>query len=786
MSESIGARLPRADAVAKVVGSARYAEDLPLGPGMLHAALLTSPHPHARIVRIDTREAEALRGVRVVVTGDDCPRPGGFMIKDRWAYAQGIVRYFGEAVAGVAADTLEIAREAVKRIHVEYALLPPVLDPEEAMEPGVTLLHPDLPAYDHVPGVVPYGASNVAYHGRLRKGDAASAVAEADLVLEETYRMPRVHHVPLENHTAAALYDWDGQLTIWSSAQGPHQRQVYFADMLEMPAQRVRVITPYVGGGFGGKSNTSVELFVVPLALKARGRSVRLVLTREEEFLLSFTRMSMVAHLRMGARRDGRILALESRYSFAAGAWADNGIGMADNARNGVSGAYEIPNVRADCYCVYTNHPGGGSYRGYGMPEVTWAIESHVDELARRLGLDPLYVRRLNGLREGSELPTGGRMHPTGLSECLDRVADALGWGAPLSEPAYPRRRGRGVAAVLKGPHGPHNLAAAASVKFNADGSADVLCGAIEMGQGTTTALAQIAAAELGLPVAMVRVQPVTDTAYSPYDWKSVGSRTTWMVGNAVAGAARDARRQCLEAVAILLGCTPDELAIRDEHVWRGDERCIPLARAYATGITDARGGSATGPIVGRGKFAAEGLEPQDPETGYSPKVKPYYTLGAQGVDLEVDLETGQITLLRVAAAFDVGRAINPDQVEGQITGGTAQGLSTAIFEDMVFPDGRLRNGSLVDYKIMTAPDSPVEWAVSYVEVPQDDGPFGARGVAEPPIVGAAPAVGNALRDALGIRFTELPLSPERIALTLAEGEPTIPGQTEALALAHG
>jgi CO/xanthine dehydrogenase Mo-binding subunit len=506
---------------------------------------------------------------------------------------------------------------------------------------------------------------------------------------------------------------------------------------------------------------------------------VRLVLSREEEFLLSFTRMHMVAHLRLGARADGRLLGLEAQYYFAAGAWADNGIGMADNARNGVTGAYVIPHVQADCYCVYTNHPGGGSYRGYGMPEVHWALESHLDELALRLGLDPYAVRRLNGLQTGSELPTGGRLHASGLHACLEQVADALDWGAPLPPVAHPKRRGRGLAAVLKGPHGPTNLAAAATIKFNADGSADVVCGAVEMGQGATTALAQIAAAELGLPVELVRVQPVTDTAYSPYDWKSVGSRTTWMVGNAVAAAARDARDQALAVAAAQLECAPGDLTVEDAQVCLDGIPRLPLRQVLVTGLTDAGGGTTSGPIVGRGSFAAEGLERQDPETGYSPKVKPYYTLGAQGVDLEVDVETGHVRLLRVAAAFDVGRAINPDQVEGQITGGTAQGLSTALFEEMVFPDGCLANGNLVDYKIMTAPDSPREWAVSYVEVPQADGPFGARGIAEPPIVGAAPAVGNALRQALGVRFTDLPLSPERIALKLAGGGPEDPAPAD-------
>lgn len=711
-----------------------------------------------------------LPGVRAVVTGKDTPRAGGFQIKDRWPFAQDRVRYVGEPVAGVAADSLEIAVEAASRIRVEYEPMPAVFDPEEAARSTTpVLVHPDVTDYQHAPDLLPYGASNVVYHGKIRKGDVVQAFKTADIVLEQSYRMPPVNHVALEVHSAAALFDRDGQLTIWSSGQGPHQRQIYFSNLLGMPAQRVRVITPYVGGGFGGKSNTSVELFVVPLALKARGRPVRLVLTREEEFLLTFTRMAMVAHLKLGARRDGRLLALSASYYFGCGAWADNGIGMADNARNGVSGAYAIPAVEADCYCVYTNNPGAGSFRGYGMPEVHWALESQVDELARRLGLDPLHVRRINGMTEGSELPTGGRMHASGLLECLDRVADSLAWGIPLEPSSASHRRGRGIAAVLKGPHGPTNLAAAASMKVNADGSIDVLCGAVEMGQGTTTALAQIAAAELSVPLEQVRIQPIADTAYSPYDWKSVGSRTTWLVGNAIVSAARDLREQALRIAAQRLECSPADLTIDEGQVCLEGIPRMSLREVLITGITDAGGGTLSGPLIGRGSCVARGLERQDPATGMSPKVKPYYTMGAQGVDLEVDVGTGQVTLLRVAAAFDVGKAINPDQVEGQITGGTAQGLSTALLEEMAFADGHLRNGSLVDYKIMTAPDAPLEWSVDYVEVPQVDGPFGARGIAEPPIVGAAPAVGNALRDALGIRFTDLPLSPQRIALALAE-----------------
>ncbi len=756
VSEVVGARVPRADWREKATGAAQYTDDLGFGPALLHAKLVKSPHASARIVSIDTSAAERLPGVKAVVTGRDFPNPMGFGVKDRWAYAVDRVRYMGEPVAGVAAVSEEIAAEACRLIKVEYEPLEPVLDVVEAAQPGAPSVHE--------------GKSNISYHGKLRKGSVGRAFREAHLVHEARYVLPKVNHVAIETHAAVAQLDGAGKLTIWASAQGPHQRQVYFSRWLGMPLQDVRVITPYIGGGFGGKSNTSVELFVVPLALKAKGRPVKLNLTREEVFLLTFTRVECVADLAMAVDRDGKITGMKTTFYMSTGAWADNGIGMVDNARNSVTCAYEIPNVEADMLAVYTNHTGAGSYRGYGVTEVHWAVEQHVDEIARRLGLDPLAVRRLNMLREGSELPTGGRMHANGLAACVEKVAGALNWEEPLPASSGPVRRGRGMALALKGPHGPHNLGAAATVRLNGDGTADVQCGATEMGQGATTALAQIAAAELGLPAEKVRVSHTIDTDHTPYDWKSVGSRTLWMVGNAVQAAARDAREQMLAVAARRLGVAPGAVTFEDGWVLCGGQREFPVLEIHKTGLTDFGGGSWAGPIIGRGSSVTQDITAQDPETGLGEKVKPYYTLGAQGVEVEVDEETGTVRILKAAACFDVGQAVSPAQVEGQIMGGMAHGLSTGWFEEMLYDGaGRLRNGGLVDYKIMTTMDAPEQWAIDYVEVPQPDGPFGARGIGEPPIVAAASALGNALRDALGIRFTTLPLSPERVALAVAE-----------------
>ena len=776
MSEAIGTRHPRADWLEKATGAALYTDDLGFGPSLLHARLLKSPHAAGRIVAIDTSQAERLPGVKAVLTGRDCPRPVGFGIKDRWPYAREVVRYHGEPVAAVAAVTEAIAAEACRLIRVEYEPIEPVLDAVAAARPESRLVHADIDRYEHAPGLLPFGPSNIAYHGRLRKGDVDRALAASDIVHTQTYYLPRVHHVAIENHAAVVQLDGAGVLTLWTSAQGPHQRQVYFANWLGKPLQDVRVITPYIGGGFGGKSNTSVELFVVPLALKLPGRPVKLNLTREEEFLTTFTRLECVARVEMGATRDGRVTALRTTLHMATGAWADNGVGMADNARNSITGPYVIPNIAADVYCVYTNHPGAGSYRGYGATEVHWAIEQHVDELARLLGFDPLELRRRNMLHEGAELPTGGRMHATGLAECVDRVAAALHWEEPL--PAVPgKARGRGVALTLKGPHGPLNLGAAAVVKLNGDGSADVLCGATEMGQGATSGLRQIAAAELGFPVEQVRVQATVDTSVSPYDWKSVGSRTLWMVGNAVRAAAADARRQMTEAAAHRLNVEPAAIRIADGWVHCNGSPRFPLLEVARSGITDSGGGTWSGPIIGRGSHVTRDITGQDPETGLGDKVKPYYTLGAQGVEVEVDPETGSLTILRAVACFDVGRAISPAQVEGQICGGMAQGLSTTWFEEMLFDgEGRLKNPSMVDYKIMTSADAPLQWDLQYVEVPQADGPFAARGIGEPPLVAAGAALGNAVRDALGVRFTAAPLSPERIALAGAASHQAVPG----------
>ncbi|MFH1329656.1 MAG: xanthine dehydrogenase family protein molybdopterin-binding subunit [Actinomycetota bacterium] len=777
----VGRSEVRVDGLDKVTGAAVFVDDLDFGPDLLHAAIVESPYAHARIVRIDATAAEAVPGVVRVVTGADFPFTFGLYMQDREVFAREVVRFVGEQVAAVVARDPCTARKAACLVRVEYQELPAVFDPMEALAADSPLLHPGLGNYPHVPWFFPEPGTNVAHRRRTLRGDLEAGFAAADVVLEDTYRVPRYAHCALEPHVVVARQDHAGRLTVWAASQSPYTQRHVFAQALEplgLSHQDIRVVTPYVGGGFGGKAGVSMEILGAVLATAVRGHPVKLRWSREQEFYNTYQRQGLVARLKVGARNDGTITALEHRLFWDAGAYAEYGANVVNAAGLSATGPYRIPAVSLESVCVYTNLPPGGPYRGFGYSEFMFGVESHMTRLARALGMDPVEFRRRNAIVEGDLLPYGDHMNPSGLHEAIDRVAEAIAWGKEEAPQEPGRKVGKGLALFWKAPAMPPNASSASFLKFNEDGSVNVTVSGMELGQGYLTVMAQVVAEVLAVPPDKVRVE-TPDTDRNPYEWQTVASHVTWSCGNAVRAAALEAREKIFQVVHAAHGLEEGSLYLEDECV-----RCdtdpdfsLPLRDFVINGIETPDGTYRGGPIVGSGTFMPEFSSARsDPETGQGGHPNVHYTVGAAGIVLEVDPETGKMQVRRAALAVDVGKALNPSLIEGQVTGGLLQGLATVLYEDMRFDEsGRMLNPNFTDYKIPTAHDIPDEVVPIIVEVPQPDGPFGARGMGEHTMIAAAPIVADAVEAAVGIRFTAMPITAERVALAVARREePTI------------
>jgi len=771
----VGRGISREDAADKVTGAARYTHDLVV-PGMLHAALVTSPHASARIVRIETEAAERLPGVRAVLTGDGLCYRLGLYLQDKCILTREVVRYQGEPVVAVAADTLDVARAACRLIKVEYEPTDAVLDPREALNDGAPLVHPNLGSYEHMEGVFfPAAGTNIAHHQKIRRGEFDAAFEKAEVRLEASFYNPPVQHVPMETHATIAHVLPGDRVEIWTSSQSPYTVRHLMSVAFGLPHASIRVHVPYVGGGFGGKAGLGLEPLAYVLSRAAGSRPVRVVATREEEFNTLASRQGLHSTVEIGCTKAGKIEALKATYVWDAGAYADYGVNIGRAAAYSGAGPYAIPNCWIDSFVVYTNKVYGTAYRGFGHLEVLWGIERAIDQTARKLGMDPAEFRRANLLKEGDETITGepftsGHGSPVG---CLDAAADAIDWGTPCEKPAALHKvRGKGIAMLHKAPAMPTYTSCAAVIKLDEDGGADVLVSGVDYGQGTYTVLRQIAAEELRIPIERVHVTWECDTAFSPYDWQTVASRFAYMGGNAVIDAAADCLDQIRRVAAQALGADPEEIVCEDTAAFAREkpEERIPYEK-LALGYTFPNGNSIGGPVIGHGRCIATGLTHLDPETGQGLPAQ-FWTYGAHGVEIEVDTETGEIEILKIATAIDAGKVLNPKLVVGQVVGGVIQGLGSTLWEGFRFDErGRFLNPSFVDYKIPTAKDLPRETEQIFLENPQPDGPYGARGVAEHPMISVPSAVGNALYDALGIEFATLPLTYERILMRILEAK---------------
>jgi CO/xanthine dehydrogenase Mo-binding subunit len=749
---NIGRSHPRIEARAKVSGRAEYVHNMRL-PAMLYGKVFRSTIAHGRIRAIDTSAARAMPGVHAVITAQDIlrviPDPHyGPAFHDQPILATTKVRHVGEPVALVLASDPHVAEEAAQQIVAEYDELPAVFDEVEAMT-SEAIVHEVLkpagtfPDLKHLDG---RANTNIALDFHLRRGDTKAAFAAADHVFEHTFRTQQVLHLPLEPFVSIAEPGEDA-LTIHTASQSVSFVRIEIARLLGWPENRVRVKVPYLGGGFGAKLYIKLEALVAVAALIAR-RPVKIAATMEEQFY-TITRHAAHLRIRSAVTNDGRITARECEVLWNGGAYADIGPRVTQKSGFTAPGPYDIENVSVDSYALYTNLPPAGALRGFGIPQLVWAYESHTDLIARELGLDPVEFRRRNLLRDGRPQATGTLMKDAAIERVLDRLAARMHWDQPFDRGTGTVRRGRGLAIGFKASISP--TTSVAIVNVYADGSCGVYCSTVDMGQGSDTAIAQIAAEVLDIPFERIKViHPDTDV--TPYDMATLGSRSTFHMGNAVRRAAEDARGK-LAALARELGVSAET---------------TPIAELFRR-----KYGMQAGNIVGIGDFIP-GYVPTDHDTGQSPRVTPFWMIGATGVELAVDTETGHVRLTRLVNVADVGQPINPCIVETQLSGAAIMQLGFTLFEEMTFDAGQVTNASLADYKIPGMHDIPTAIENEAVESLEHEGPFGAKGVGESGTFGVTPAVANAIHDAVGVRLTTLPLTPEAVyrAIRAARGEP--------------
>jgi CO/xanthine dehydrogenase Mo-binding subunit len=740
----IGKPTPKKDGAEKVTGRTRYLHDLVL-PRLAHGKILRSPHPHARLVRIDTRRAAALPGVLAVLTAADVEQDRFGFARDQTALKAGKVRCIRDEIAAVAAETPAIAEEALTLIDVEYEELPAVFDPTEALRPGAPRVH-DERADNH---------TDLRY--QFSHGDVDRAFAEAAVVVEGTYRLNFVTTCCLETMVAIAEWDAQGQLTMWSTTQVPFLYQRDLAGALGITGDRVRVLQPPVGGNFGrGLDLYPIDVIAALLARRV-GRPVKVEFERLEEFVASPTREPCAIRLRTAADVSGRLLARDAHVTIDNGAYVSWGSTTPYVMLATVAGLYRVPNVRFDTTIAYTNNPYSGSMRGYGNLESTFAVESQMDELADRLGLDRLEIRRRNVTKSGDVNPQGFVITSCAMSECLDAVAEAMSRPAPPPEAGW--RRGVGYAGMFHVAGGARiyrSDGCGAIVKMDDFGKVGLITGATEIGQGSETVLAMIVAETLGVPLERVDVVN-SDTAVKPWDVGAHASRTTFIAGNAARMAAEKLRADLLAMAAEQLDEPVERLAMGNGAIFVAAEpqRRLPYERVARAGHY-APGGRT---------LVAEAF--YDPPTSMLDKdlrgnVSATYGFAAQAVLLDVEEATGAIRVRRVASAHDVGRALNPLAAEGQIHGGIHMGLGYALAERLVVEQGQVMTASFMDYAILRAADMP-EIVVHLVETRDAEGPFGAKGLGESGVIPVSAAVANALHDAIGARLTELPLTPARV-----------------------
>ena len=763
---AVGQSISMVDAQLRVSGGIDYTLNFEL-PRMLHACMLRSPHAHARVVKIDASRAAKLPGVAAVLTcddliGDDVDPYFGLIIQDQTPVALDRVRYVGEPVAAVAAVDADTAAEALELIEVEYEELPAVFDAEDALKPSAPLLYPG-------PRRVIFGrtdvsarslaGTNIVHLFKQRKGDVAQGFGESDEIVENTFHSPAVNHVALEPHVVVAQVT-DGRITIWTCSQNPHVIQRQIAGIFKIPLADVRIIVFSLGGGFGGKLNCKLEPAAALLARKT-GRPVRIVAQRAECFLLGVQHDCKVK-LRTGVKRDGTLVAVEAFCYYNSGAYGDTSPNLITRGY-AATGPYRVPHLYMDSYGVYTNTAPSAAFRGYGITQVAWAHETQMDIIADVLGLDPVELRRKNVLQKGDPFTTGEPMPEMHYNELIESAVERIGWKkGPLVVREGHKVRAKGIAVIVKGMATP--TTSTSTVKLNADGSLNVLTSSVEMGQGLKTALAQIAASEMGLPVRRVRVSE-PDTAFTPFDLMTAASRATFCMGNAIREAVKDIREQLLNIAAARLEAARDDLLLQDGKVMVRGVAGKSLSYVDAIRLSKANN------LLGHGVFVS-GSGPDgspvvmDFETGQGYGSAEWHP-AVVACEVEVDTETGRVKVPKLHAELYAGKIINPQLCQLQIEGASLMGLGQILFEELVQDtNGSITNPNLSDYMIPSFEDAP---AVMTVHLLEPHGVTEVHGIGETTVPPLRPAIGNAISRAVGHHFLDLPITAEKILRALAE-----------------
>ena len=736
---AIGKPVPMLDAAARVTGAVDYLVNLRL-PGMLYCKVVRSSYPHAKITGIDSRQAEDMPGVAAVLTRENLKdkKLYGVGVKEQPIFAQERVRYVGEPVALVAAEDKQTAEAAAAAIWVDYEELPAVYGELEAVRPEAVKLHEPFP-------------ENIFKHAKIRHGDIEAAFAEADEIFEDTFYSPTAQQASLEPHVAAAQWEGD-KLTVWTGSQAPYMVKRVLAELFEIDQENVRIIGAPLGGGYGGKGHVRIEPLVAAIAKETGGRPVKLVLTREEEFV-TVTKHAATITLKTGVKRDGTLTARQISMHWNSGAYADAGAFLITGGLLRSVGPYRFKAVRGDAYGIYTNLPPAAAYRGAMSSQATWAYESQMDMIARQMGWDPLEFRMKNLLVDEDTFATGESMHDVHFVECLQVAAQGLGW-KDSSKPADTEtiKHGRGLAVMMKS-----TVATSRSesrLRMDVEGQVTLFTSTVEMGQGAHTAMAQIAADRLHLPLETIRIQG-PDTGITPFDSTTSASRSTSMMGTAVINAADELLRRLKELAVPLLETPAEDLSAADGHILAGEDNgSVSYAEILQRNNLDE--------LSAQGEFSTQfGI---DPETGQGIST-PHWHQGAGAVELAVDTETGKITFLQYHASSFAGKIVNPALVKLQNDGNVIYGLGPAMLEEMIFDGGQVTNPNFSDYMIPSIRDIPIN--LKSVSLESEAGEM--HGIGEMTLPPVAPAIAGAIEDAVGVRIKDLPITAEKILKALRE-----------------
>jgi len=769
--KEVGKPLLRTDAVEKVTGKATFVADIKL-PKMLYAKILRSEYAHARILSIDSSEAEKMPGVRKVVTGQGCDILFGACIKDQPPLAVDKVRHAGEGVAAVIAESEKEAEAATKKIRVEYEPLPFVIDPLDAIKKEAPIIHEKNHLYDRVPGYPSEKNTNIFHHYHQVKGNVEKGFSQSDVIVEEEFYYPLLSHVQMEPHGCIACWDTSDSCRIWASTQAPFIVREIIGHMFHIPLANIKVQVPYLGGGFGGKSDVSIEPMVAYIARFVPGYPVRLVLTRKEAFTSSLLGRGMKGKIKAGAKKDGKLIALKASFYYSDGAFGDTGCNVVTATGFVATGPYEYEHCEVDSYGIYTNTPPVGAYRGYGHPEAHLMSERIINIIARKLGISQTELMRKNFLSDGKVNAVGQTIRKGNgdLYQCLDEVEKAL-YSEPKPGDDSEYYYGRGVAALMKTPMMIPNASSGAIIKMCEDGSFNISVSGIEMGQGCQTTLTQIAAEALQVKPEKIRISKEVDTQFSPYEWQTVGSITTLRVGNAIIQAAERAIQKMKESVGQIAHKPAEDLIYEGELIRSKSDKNFQFeSKLLALSYLSPEGHGVGEPIETTGHYYIPGVNFPLPDVGGG-SCCGSWTFGAEGAEVKVSKKTGEVKVSHLAIAIDLGKAINPMGARVQMVGGMMMGYGAALTEEILFNEkGIMKNPNYNQYKLPRLSDKPEKLTVKLVETPDETGPFGARCIAEHPAISIPPAIMNAIQDATGVDLFAIPVKPKDLLAKIGGG----------------